>query len=149
MIPKEVRIILIILGSCYFFSFGLFSAKMVNQYEKHQQLKTNLISLNELSQNRKKLLEDIIKELSKNPEYQAVSKHLLAVNQTTPSYTMENALVKIQEDQKMQNFTKNFFAELNFYSPTVDSSFLSEDLIKNEFEIQKKQFEVISNLTLD
>lgn len=149
MIPKEARIILLILGSCYFFSFGLFSAKMVNQYEKHQQLKTNLMSLNDLSQNRKKLLKEMISELNKTPEYQAVAKHLVAVDQTTPSYTIENAILKIQEDQKMQNFTKTFFAELNFYSPTVDASFLSEDLIKNEFEIQKKQYEIISNLTID
>lgn len=149
MIPKEARIILLILGSCYFFSFGLFSAKMVHQYNKHQQLKTNLEYLNKLSQNRKQLLNQIIEELNKNPEYSAVAKHLLAIQQITPSYTLENALVKIQEDKNLQNFTKNFFTELNFYSPTVTSSFLSQDLIKNEIDIELKQFDVISGLTID
>lgn len=93
--------------SSYFFSLGLWAAKGWDLYTRHQNLKLQISILNDMSSRQKEALDGLMKVLSENPEYAAVNKHLLAVKQLTPVYTLENALMKIEENQKLTVFTEN------------------------------------------
>lgn len=110
---KSVKIALILVGICYCFSFGLWSARAVSLYKSHQNLKHQIAVLNDLSLSQKdNLLELSLKLTQINPEYQFISSHVKATAQIIPVYTLANALQEVAKQDQLENFTENMLAAI-------------------------------------
>lgn len=128
--------------SSYFFALGLWSAKGFEIWNRHQTLKKEISVLNEMSQEQKKNLDDIMATLQKDPEMDGLRKHLLAVSQLTPTYTLDNALVKIEENQKLFAFTENLVFALGTIIEGGDEGVSLSNLQKLNYQIQEQQKKV-------
>lgn len=147
--PKGLKIALIILGMSYSFSLGMFSAHVYHKVTQHKSLVKGIQELNQLSQERKEIIGKLREKLLENRDFAPAAKHLLAVEQLTPVYSLENTIYKIEEDRKLRNFTLSFYQQLESYSQALEPMFLSQELQRLELKIHKKQNEVINCLTID
>ncbi len=128
--------------SSYLFALGLWSAKGFEIWNRHQTLKKEISVLNEMSQEQKKNLDDIMATLQKDPEMDGLRKHLLAVSQLTPVYTLDNALVKIEENQKLFTFTENMVFALGTIIEGGTEGVSLSNLQRLNYQIQEQQKKV-------
>lgn len=135
---KGVKIALFIIGIAYSFSLGLWTARGVALYQNHQNLKLQIRVLNSISQNHKNNLLALSDKLKvKGSEYHSLAAHITAMAQITPTYTLENAMVKVQEQDRLDPFQDNM---LKFIVQTIPEYPPEETLNFQELsEALKKQ----------
>lgn len=124
---RSLKLALILVGMCYCFSFGLWSARAIFLYKSHENLKNQISVLNDLSKSQRDNLLDLSLKLNEiNPEYAFISSHIKATAQLIPIYDLGNTLKELEKQEQMENFTENMLAvivQLPEYPPEETLTF--------------------------
>lgn len=147
--PKGLKIALTIVISCYCFSFGLWAAKGWSIYSRHQSLKQEISVLNDLSSQQKQTLDNLMESMKSDSRFDSVRKHLLAVKQLTPTYTLDNALMSIEENKKLHAFNENMVFGLMPFMDSKEGSVSLTEFQTLNYKIKAQQEKVKQYLFIE
>lgn len=130
------RKILIILSSCFFFSFGIFSAHVYSRLQVSHNLHNEIQQLNTLQSEKIELLRLLQKDF-KAPNLKIVSSHVEAFIQKSTMYQYENLLVNHLEQSSLQEFYGNFLMGIGHHFPDSSSLVQALMILENKLVTQR------------